>query len=202
MTRERITIPARSAVAVDLEAERRIRIVNTEGGQVVDTWVFRREDPREHLSMEHSRGATYRIWFERGDRLVSNRFAPIVTFEADTSPGRHDTLHAACSPGSYRFYGYAEDHPSCEQNLRAVMRQRGVELDVIPAPWNLFERSPIAGGGVLSDEPSLARPGDYVELRTEMAVVVVCSACPSPVGGISGETPRGAGIELEPFGHR
>jgi uncharacterized protein len=196
MTRERITIPARSAVAVDLEPEQRIRIVNTEGGQVVDTWVFRRDDPREYLSMEHSRGATNRIWFEPGDRLVSNRFTPIVTFEADTSPGRHDTLYAACSPGSYRFYGYAEDHPSCEQNLRSVLHQRGVELDVVPAPWNLFERAAIAEGGVLIDAPSLARPGDYVELRAKLAVVVVCSACPSTVGGISGEAPRGAGIEL------
>jgi len=54
----------------------------------------------------------------------------------------------------------------------------------------------VAADGTLSDEPASARAGDYVELRAEMDLVLVCSACPSTVGDISGGDPRGAAIEI------
>jgi len=163
---------------------------------VVDTWAFAAVDAAECLSMEHSRSATYRILFRPGDTLVTNLFRPILTIVADTSPGIHDTLHAACSAEGNVFYGVAQSHPNCEDNLKAVMAERGVRLSRIPCPWNLFEHAPVAADGSLSDEPSAAKAGDYVELRAEMDLVLVCSACPSTVGDISGGEPRGAAIEI------
>ncbi|MBS37414.1 MAG: aminomethyltransferase [Thiotrichales bacterium] len=192
----RIEISAGAAVAVDVAAGQCIRVVNSFGGQVVDTWAFLASDLREQLSMEHSRSATYRILFKPGDSLVSNRFRAMLRIEADTSPGIHDTLHAACSAASYRFYGHDQTHPNCEDNLRGVMLTRDLELDAIPCPWNLFEHALVAADGSLSDETSAARPGDYVEIRALEPLVVVCSACPSKVGRISGTGPRGAHLEL------
>jgi hypothetical protein len=192
----RIDIPARSARAVELAQGAIVRVINTEGHQVVDTWAFAAGDPAEFLSMEHSRSATYRILYRPGDTLVSNHFRPIVTITADTSPGIHDTLHAACSADSNVFYGAPADHPNCEDNLRGVMAERGLDLASVPCPWNLFEHALVASDGSLSDEPSAAQSGDYVELRAEMDIVLVCSACPSTVGDISGGEPRGAAIEI------
>ena len=192
----RIEIPAKSARAVDLAKGAIVRIVNAEGHQVVDTWAFSKDDPAECLSMEHSRSATYRIVFRPGDILVTNRFRPILTILADTSPGIHDTLHAACSAEGNVFYGAPATHPNCEDNLKRAMTARGVELSRIPCPWNLYEHAPVAADGTLSDEPASARAGDYVELRAEMDLVLVCSACPSTVGDISGGDPRGAAIEI------
>lgn len=196
MSANRVSIARASAVAVEIAAGHRVRIVNTHGGQVVDTWAFNATDPHEHLSMEHSRSANYRILFHPGDRLVSNLFKPILAFIDDTSDGVHDTLHAACSAGSNRFYGQARSVPNCEDNLRQVMNERGVSLQHIPCPWNLFEQAPFDSDGKLSDAPASAAPGDYVELRTEMDLVLVCSACPSTVGDISGGTPRGAAVDV------
>jgi len=193
---QRVDIPAKHARAVDLAQGTVFRIVNTEGHQVVDTWAFAADEMAEHLSMEHSRSATYRILYRPGDTLVSNRFRPILTILADTSPGIHDTLHAACSAESNVFYGASATHPNCEDNLKGAMAERGVRLADIPCPWNLFEHAPVAPDGSLTDEPSAARPGDYVELRADMDLIVVCSACPSTVGDISGGEPRGALIEI------
>ena len=192
----RIEIPAKSARAVQLAKGDVVRIVNTEGHQVVDTWAFTAADPSECLSMEHSRSATYRILFRPGDTLVTNRFRPILTILADTSPGIHDTLHAACSAESNVFYGAPTTHPNCQDNLRGAMNERGVELARIPCPWNLYEHAPVDRDGKLSDEPAAAKAGDYVELRAEMDLVLVCSACPSTVGNISGGLPRGAAIDI------
>ena len=197
-TPHRISIPAGGARAVRAPAAATIRVVNVAGGQVVDTWAFSSEHPDEHLSMEHSRSATYRLHYAVGDTLVSNRFRPIVTITADTSPGRHDTLHAACSAASNRFYGAATETPNCEENLITALDELGIARTSVPCPWNLYEHARVAPDGTLSDEPATARAGDYVEFRAEMDLIVVCSACPSTVGAISGagQSPRGAVIEL------
>jgi uncharacterized protein YcgI (DUF1989 family) len=48
----------------------------------------------------------------------------------------------------------------------------------------------------LADEVSAAVPGDYVELEALQDLILVCSACPSQVGRISGDVPRGAAIDI------
>ena len=189
-------IAAGSAITIELERGRACRVVNTEGGQVVDTWAFSANDYREHLSMEHSRSANYKLLFESGDTLFSNRFRPLLRIVIDTSPGKHDTLHAACSKGSYRYYGAEHDTPSCEDNLVAQLALRGHEAVQVPCPWNLFEHALVAADSTLTDEPSAARPGDYIELEALDDLFLVFSACPSTVGQISGGQPRGAAIEI------
>ena len=189
-------IAAGSAITIELERGRACRVVNTEGGQVVDTWAFAANDYREHLSMEHSRSANYKLLFESGDTLFSNRFRPLLRIVIDTSPGKHDTLHAACSKGSYRYYGAEHDTPNCEDNLVAQLALRGHEAVQVPCPWNLFEHALVAADSTLTDEPSAARPGDYIELEALDDLFLVFSACPSTVGQISGGQPRGAAIEI------
>lgn len=194
----RTDLPPGQGAAVWIAAGGRVRIVNSEGGQVVDTWAFSAADPAEHLSMEHSRSAVYSLLFAPGDRLVTNRFRPIIEIVADTSPGIHDTLHAACSRASYRFYGVEPPAMACEDNLRAALGNQGIAWPgSIPCPWNLFEHAPVVEGMKLVDEPSAAQPGDNVELVALMDLLLVCSACPSTVGGISGGPPRGALIEVD-----
>ena len=50
------TVPARFGKAFPLEAGQTLRLINTTGRQVVDTWAFCDPDISEVLSMEHSRG--------------------------------------------------------------------------------------------------------------------------------------------------
>ena len=198
MTSIRTVIPPQSAKAVIVNKGQRFRIVNTEGGQVVDTWMFNSADPHIYLSMAHSRTAIYRLFFQPGDTLVDNEFKPIVRFLSDTSAGTHDTLHAACSPGSNAFFGRSTDHPNCRDNLISVLRDRNIQRPSIPDPWNLFEETAVDSNGNLSDRPAHSKEGDYVELRAEQDLLLVCSACPSTVGEISGSSTRGAAIDLFP----
>jgi uncharacterized protein YcgI (DUF1989 family) len=192
----RIEISAESAASVKLEAGQVCRIVNTEGGQVVDTWAFSLDDLDEYLSMEHSRSANYKLLFEPGDQLFTNHFQPILLLREDTSPGYHDTLHAACSAGSNRFYESSREYPNCQNNLMKQMGALGKPMVHVPCPWNLFEHALVEEGLKLVDEVSATAPGEYIELEALMDIVLVCSACPSLVGQISGEKPRAAAIDL------
>ena len=189
-------IPPGEARAFSVPKGAIIRIINSEGHQVVDTWAFNKSSSNEYLSMAHSRSSLYRLFFKPGDTLVSNRFRPMLTIHKDTSPGYHDTLHAACSLESNQHYGADHLYPNCQDNLKTAMDSRETPLQTIPCPWNLFERTVILPDGGLKDEPSLAAIGDYLELNAEMNLVLVCSACPSLVGNISSGHPRGATIEI------
>ena len=52
-----ITIPARRGRAAFLRHGQSVRVINTHGQQVIDTWAFARQDLTEFMSMEHSRTA-------------------------------------------------------------------------------------------------------------------------------------------------
>ena len=181
-----ITIPARRGSAAFAAEGQHIRVINTHGQQVVDTWAFRRDDMTEFMSMEHSRTALGRTMPIPGQSMVTNRRRPILTLVEDTSGGIHDTLLAACDQYRYELLGCAEYHDNCTDNLEAALAALGLEPPETPSPWNLFMNIPVGADGSLDFKPPVSNPGDYVTLRAEMDLVVAFSACPQDMVPING----------------
>lgn len=182
----RYAVPARSSRAIRLEAGQTLRIVNTHGNQVVDTWAVAADDHDEVMSMQHTRVGLMRLCPEAGDMLFSNRRRPILCLSADTSPGRHDTLFPACDPERYRLLGAPDGHANCCDNFRLALRDAGLPDLPVPAPLNLFMNIPWSLEGGLSFEPPLSSPGEHVELRAERPVIVVLSTCPQDMVPVNG----------------
>lgn len=180
------TLPARSGRAVRLAAGEAIRIVNTHGTQVVDFWAFRDGDLGECLSMEHLRATLGRISPRAGDALVTNRRRPILDLEADSSPGIHDTLIAACDSYRYGLLGCTEYHDNCTDNLFAAMAVLGLEPPECPSPLNLWMNIPVAPDGTTQWGEPVSAPGDHVVLRARMDCIVALSACPQDMLPING----------------
>ena len=186
-----VTIPARGGKAAFVEAGQRIRVINTHGQQVVDTWAFRRDELTEFMSMEHSRTFLSRIMARVGDSMVTNHRRPILTLVEDTtvegdSAGIHDTLLAACDRYRYELLGCEGYHDNCTDNLAAALAELGLTLPETPSPWNLFMNIPVASDGTVSFQAPVSRPGDSVTLRAEMDCVVAFSACPQDIVPING----------------
>ena len=186
-----VTIPARGGKAAFVEAGQRIRVINTHGQQVVDTWAFRRDELTEFMSMEHSRTFLSRIMARVGDSMVTNHRRPILTLVEDTtvegdSAGIHDTLLAACDRYRYELLGCEGCHDNCTDNLAAGLAELGLTPAETPSPWNLFMNIPVASDGTVSFEAPVSRPGDYVTLRAEMDCVLAFSACPQDIVPING----------------
>ena len=97
-----IEVPPRSGKAVCLNEGQAIKIINTHGHQVVDTWAFNTADLDEFLSNEHSRQKLNSIFPRKGEAVYTNKRRPILILEEDTSPGIHDTLMAACDVFRYQ----------------------------------------------------------------------------------------------------
>jgi uncharacterized protein len=196
MSAEQIEIPAREGRSARVPAGRSFRVIDREGGQVGDLFAFSAADPTEFHSAEHTRAFVSRLFPRVGEPFVTNRRRPILTFEADDSPGVHDMLCAACDPERYEGLGVKGWHASCEENLRTAMRALGHDHVEVPQPINLFMNIPVAADGSLGWEPAPTRPGDSVRLRAEIDCIVVVSACPQDIVPINGGNPTSLAIEV------
>ena len=179
-------VPARKGRAIRLGAGQAIRIINTHGQQVVDTWCFNADDMREFMSMEHLRATLGKVFPEIGDALVTNRRRPILHLEEDSSPGRHDTAIAACDVHRYASLGCREYHDNCTDNLRAALAALDLRGPEVPAPLNLWMNIPILPDGRIEWGTPLSKPGDHVLLRAALDCVVAMSACPQDMIPING----------------
>ena len=183
-----IEIPARRGKATKLSAGQSVKVINTYGQQVVDTWAFNAADIGEFMSMEHTRIFIGRIIPKIGDPLVTNHRRPILTLVEDTSGGIHDTLVAACDRWRYELLGCPTYHDNCTDNLTEGLGELGLRPPETPSPLNLFMNIPVIDGNRVEVRPPVSTPGSWVALRAELDCIVAFSACPQdmlPVNGLA-----------------
>ena len=184
--------------AVTLRKGEAVRLVNTFGSQVVDTWALAAGDLSEYMSVEHTRRMLFNLFPKRGDTLYSNRPQPMLLLEEDTAPGRHDMLFACCDKWLYKHYGCPPGHRNCRDNFIEALFEAGHDAPIVPNPLNLWMNIPVSESETIGMEPPVSRPGDHVLLRALMDLVVVFSACPMDVTPINGpdKTPKPVHFEL------
>ena len=191
VTASMLTIPARRGMAARVGKGQRIKVINTHGAQVVDTWAFSAADATEWMSMEASRAWFMKLRAALGDTFLTNQRRPILSLVEDTSGGAHDTLMAACDLPRYRLLGVEGHHDNCRDNLHAGLAALGVKVPATPSPLNLFMNIPWSAEGALAWAEPVSTPGSYVVLRAEMDLVIAFSACPQdllPINGRTGHT--------------
>lgn len=181
-----LLIPARRGKAARVKQGQVVRVINTHGEQVVDTWAFSAADLGEFMSMEHSRAHILRIIPQVGDTMLTNQRRPILTLVEDTAGGVHDTIIAACDRYRFELLGCAGYHDNCTDNLHAAMGELDLKAPETPSPLNLFMNIPVQADRTLSFEAPVSTPGSHVALRAEMDLVIAFSACPQDVLPING----------------
>ena len=191
-----IEIPARSGKAAHLKKEQAIKIINTYGHQVVDTWAFNEADLDEFLSNEHMRQKLNSIFLKPSEPLYTNKRRPILILEEDTSPGIHDTLMAACDIYRYQQLGCMLYHENCDDNLHAAMKEIDLSAPSTPSPLNLWMNIPVGTTGDCGWEPPVSKPGDFVCLRAVMDCIIVMSACPQDLVPINAGNPVEAHFQI------
>lgn len=174
-------VPAGEPWLHRLEAGQTLRILDLEGNQAVDTLFFNAEDPAERYSAQDTIRAQRNLYLSAGTRLLSNEGRVMLTITADTC-GRHDTLGGACAAESNQVRYALDKWPmhSCRDSfLLACARTRGrLNKRDLPANINFFMNVPVTPAGRLTFEDGISDAGKYVELRAEMAVLVLVSNCP------------------------
>ncbi|HEX3793174.1 MAG TPA: urea carboxylase-associated family protein [Acidimicrobiales bacterium] len=193
---QRVVVPPGEGRAVRVAAGDRVRVVDLDGGQVADFFAFDANDPTEFLSAEHTRPGIRRLFPVPGDDLLSNRRQPLLELLEDHSPGRHDTLYAACDPARYVLLGVTTPHRSCAVNLAEAMADLGYVSVAVPQPFNLFMDVRVAADSTLAVVPASSRSGDYVSFRARRDLVVAVSSCPMDVIAIGTGTVSALAIDV------
>jgi len=163
----------------------RIRIIDLEGNQAVDTLFYNADDTHEHYSAQNTIQAQGRIYLTTGSVLLSNRGRPMLRIEEDTC-GRHDTLGGACSAESNTVrYALEKRHMhSCRDSfLLALARRAGSSADGmtkrdLPSNINFFMNVPVTPQGGLRFADGISAAGRHVELLALMDALVLISNCP------------------------
>jgi uncharacterized protein YcgI (DUF1989 family) len=193
-------IPARGGWSQRLQAGERFRLIDVEGGQAGDLWAFNVEDTDEYLSAGHSRVAAGEVYPRAGWTFLTNERRPIVDFVADTSPGKHDCLAAACDRWRYELLGAEPGHASCEGTLQIEARKHGFEVAHAPQPINVFHNLRVLEDGTFRVGDCLSKPGDAATFEVLMDCVVVVSACPQDILTFQPNGPTDLAVELLPPG--
>ena len=178
-------VPARTGLAIDVDAGQRVTVVDVDGGQVGDLFAFNRDDMTEYLSASHTRAFNSALFPSVGQSFMSSRRRPMLQVLADTSPGYHDLLIAACDPARYEQLGVVGWHASCAENLTTALMERGLRSTHLPQPFNVFMRTPPEPDGSISWRLAESKAGDRFEMEAMLDLVVVLSACPSELAGIN-----------------
>ena len=184
MDRKKATTPIamyhlepQTGTAFTVQRDQRVRIIDAEGEQVADLTCFAHSDTDEYLSSGRTIDYNEKIYLTTGDTLYSNLSNPMLTI-IDDPVGKHDFLFAPCSREMFRMtYGIVDPHPNCLDNLANSLGPFGISASQIPTAFNIFMNTVISGNGAIAVKTPLSRAGDYIELQTQMDLIIGVTAC-------------------------
>lgn len=154
-----------------------LRLVDLEGCQAVDLLCYSADDPTERYSAADTMKIAGSIYIGKGTQLFSDMGRPLFTVTED-SCGRHDTIGGCCSRESNRLRYGVEDGPNCRDNFLKGLAAFGLGRKDVVANLNFFMSVPVRPDGSMAIVEGHSKPGDCVELRAEMDVLVALSNCP------------------------
>ncbi|MGH8446534.1 MAG: urea amidolyase associated protein UAAP2 [Solimonas sp.] len=157
----------------------RLRIVDLEGQQAVDTLFYNADDFSERYSAQDTLRAQNAAYVTAGTRILSNEGRVMLTMVAD-SCGGHDTSAGACSceANTVRFGEHTRYMHACRENFLVEVAKHGMDKRDVVGNINFFMNVPVEPDGRLAIVDGVSKPGDYVELVAEMDVLCVISNCP------------------------
>lgn len=172
-------IPAGAPWSGGVMCGQTIRIVDLGGQQAVDTLIYRADKTSERYSAQMTLAIQRSAYVTVGTRLFSNAGSVLATMVADTSGG-HDTSAGACSceANTVRFGHHTRHMHACRENFVVELSKHGMDKRDIVSNLNFFMNVPIMPDGELAIVDGASVPGDYVEFRAEMDILVVISNCP------------------------
>ena len=180
----------KTGIAVEMKKGQHVRVTDVDGKQCGDLAFFNRHNIREKHCQNLSRsrqfkpGEGYRIRdrFDIGDCIYSTGYNKMMTIIADTAVpgGVHEIELHSCNTQMYISMGLTPPpNGGCWELLSAALKPYGIEPEDIPDTFDCFANlKHYPETHEWRFESPVTRPGDYLEFRAEMDVIVGLSVCP------------------------
>ena len=174
---EDTVVPACEPWSARIQKGGRLRLIDLEGQQAVDFLCYSAADPAERYNAANTIKLGNNIYLGEGSVLWSVRARKMMTIVEDTC-GSHDTLYGCCSIEVDEVRFGKSKTQGCQSNFEAELAKHGMGEKDMVANINFFMYVPVEADGAVAIAEGLSKPGDYVDLRAEMDLLVVISNCP------------------------
>ena len=159
-----------------------LRIVDIDGNQAADTLFFNAADVADRYSAVDTIRGQGNVYLGFGSKLMSTSGNVLAEIVADTV-GRHDTLGGACAAESntVRYALEKRTMHSCRDSFVLALVQHeslGLSKRDLTHNINFFMNVPVTADGGLTFADGVSGPGQYVEMRAVMDIIVLISNCP------------------------
>ena len=150
-------------------------------------------DIAQSLIEQYSQGMTANrnrhVYLGKGYPLYSTMCRKMMTITQDTV-GNHDVIVAWCNPElNYSRWGdIAIGKRTCKENITDALAEYGIIVH-LPFTFNIFMDYEIGQDGVIIYKETLSKPGDYIDFKAEMDVIVAISNCPQELSLVNGFEP-------------
>jgi hypothetical protein len=175
------TLDAGDYCARILKAGTRLRLTNLEGDACANLLAYNADRPIERINVADTIKVQWNAYLGKGKLILSDMGRVLLSIIEDTC-GNHDTI---CGPSTEksnaRKFGHGENYspyPNARDRFLLGLLKFGLGKKDIAPNINLFKGVRVGEGGGLQFIPRSSKPGDYVELRAEMNVLIVVANTP------------------------
>ena len=157
-----------------------LRIIAPEGSKGVSLLCYNADNTIERYNAADTAKIQFNAFLKKGMLLYSDMGRVLFSITEDTC-GYHDTL-GGCSNVATNTSKYSEgDYKNSRDNFMLALTKRNMGKKDIMPNLNLFTRVAVEPDGSLAWAEKTAKPGDFIDLRAEMNVLVILSNCPHPL---------------------
>ena len=156
-----------------------LRIVDDAGRASVSLICWRMEDTSERINCADTVKVQWSAAISRGRVILSDMGRVMLSLIEDTS-GAHDLLVGGSTAASTLAAFGAPDR-NTQENFLAAAAKIGLGSRDIPPCITFFAPVSLDDAGRFRWQEGRKRPGDFVDLRAEMNLIVVASNCPHPL---------------------
>ncbi len=190
-------IPAREYTSLILHRGEILRVIDLEGKQVADLVAMNATDKSEKLSCVYSNllNGTWKL--TKGHILYSNRARPMISIKED-KVGLHYSGGGFCSEEINFLRFKVRNTRNCAENLTLAFRPHGIQREDFDfdSCFNIFMNLTFQPDGSMKLQEPLSKPGDYIDLKSEMDCVIAISNCPQDRNPCNGFNPTPLQIEV------
>jgi hypothetical protein len=172
-------VPAGWYATVRLRRGEVLRIVDDSGRSSVSLIGWREEDTSERINCADTVKVQWSAAISKGRVLLSDMGRVFLSLIEDTS-GAHDLMVGGSTPASTRV-AFGATTRNTQENFLAAAAKIGLGLRDIPPCVTFFAPVSLDANGRFLWKSGRKRPGDFVDLRAEMNLMLVLSNCAHPL---------------------
>ncbi|MFC7053939.1 urea amidolyase associated protein UAAP1 [Hansschlegelia quercus] len=178
--RERATLPGGWYWAGKVMRGEALRVLNASGTPGVSLFFWSAADTSERYNSADTIKVQWTSELRKGRVLFSDMGRPLFSIVEDTS-GAHDTVVGGSTPISNAMKYGDDGLRSTRENILLCASKFGLGARDVAPVLTLF--APVFHGedGRMAFKPDVVQPGDFVDLRAEMDLLVAVSNCPHPL---------------------